>query len=552
MLARLRIENYVLIEHLELDLHEGLTSMTGETGAGKSVILGALSLLLGQRADSSALPDSKRKCVVEGEFGIEGLGLEDFFRTHELDYEHQTILRREILPQGKSRAFINDTPVGLTVLREFAENMVDIHSQHRTLELNEAAFQMSVIDSLARHQKELKIYKDCYRDLKEKQKQLALLEAQEAQYQKDQDYFQFQYQELESAGLESVSLEEMEAELDVLNHASQIKELLAQSEDMLNSGEGDILTRTAILLQNLTQAARNDLRINDMVTRLQSTLIELKELSREIGLHADRIVLDPQRAEQLSERIDLMNRLMQKHQIHTLADLVRLRDEIGEKLATMDSIEEEIRKCRIAVDQALEKAWKLADSLTKSRQGVLPSAEKKLRNLLKQLGMPEAQLSISLNTADELTVNGKDRVQFLFSANKGSAPDVLSRVASGGELSRLMLAVKSLITEENLLPTIIFDEIDSGVSGEVAARVGEILADMSSRMQVIAITHLPQIAARGRNHLYVYKQSDHERTFTYIRELAGEERIREIAGMISGSSISEHAMETARELLERS
>jgi DNA repair protein RecN (Recombination protein N) len=550
MLTHLTVENYALIDKLELRIAAGFTTITGETGAGKSILLGALSLILGSRADTQALLDKERKCIVEGEFHIAGLDLESFFAEYELDHDETTIVRREINPQGKSRAFINDTPVNLSVLRDLSVRLIDIHSQHRTLELNDAGFQVSVVDSFAGQHEKVRQYQHAFKEYKMLRKQLKELEEQDLKQRKDQDYYQFQFDEMEQAKLQAGELAALETEMNLLTHAESIREQLLRSMHLLQEQDNNILASMSQVQQSLQQAARFDERLQGLVERMNSSLIELRDLASEAEQHASKVQYDPKRAEFVSQRLDLLYRLLQKHQVKTVEDLLLVLTDIESKLLAITSMEARMETCKKQLQEATTVVTEMAEILSGHRQKIIPQVQKKLKEVLKNLGIPDAQIRIACEPVDELNAFGKDRVIFYFSANKGTDLCELARVASGGELSRLMLAIKSLISQQNLLPTIIFDEIDSGVSGEVAGKVGDILFGLSKTMQVIAITHLPQIAARGRSHLYVYKKSGPEQTHTFIRPLADEERVKEIAQMITGAEVTEHGLGTARELLK--
>lgn len=551
MLKRLTVENYALIDKLEIELGSGLTIITGETGAGKSILLGALSLILGQRADAQVLMDDQRKCIVEGVFDIRTYGLDAFFTRNDLDNDDRLLLRREINTQGKSRAFINDTPVTLNILKELAIALIDIHSQHQSLELNHTAFQVSVIDSFGQQQGNYKKYTEGYQQLKDSVRRLQDLQDIELQQKKDHDYYRFLFEELDAAALRDGELHELEAEMARLSHAESIREALSKSWELLSESEENILLRLNQVHQHLMQAARFDVTIKEPADRIQSVLIEAKEIAHELEQKADKVVLDPARAEKIGARLDMLYRLFQKHHVQHESELIAVRDELDTKLLQIHSIEQDILKLSNEIAGHTQKLRTTASLLSDGRKKCIPVAEKKLLSYLKNLGMPQAQIKILCEPLEDFSPSGRDRIQFLFNANKGGELQELGHVASGGEISRLMLAIKSLISQKNLLPTIIFDEIDSGVSGEVAGKVGEILTELSEQMQVIAITHLPQIAARGDQHLLVYKKTDHEKTRTYLKFLSNDERILEIAQMIGGANVTEKTKETAKELLTR-
>jgi DNA repair protein RecN (Recombination protein N) len=551
MLAHLSVENYVLIDKLEIDFHPGMTIITGETGAGKSILLGALSLILGQRADTQVLLDKKRKCIVEAVFNIKDYDLQNFFKDHELDEDEQAIIRREINPQGKSRAFINDTPVTLSILKDLTERMIDIHSQHRILDINDALFQTSVIDSFAKQQAQVKKYREEFFTYKELEKRLAELEEQEKQSRADQDYYQFQFDELDQVRLVNGEQEELESELNILSNAESIKDNFQKILLALNESEDNILVRLAALQQLLSQVARYDTASAGLSDRLNSQYIELKDLVQEIELRSLKVTVNPARLEEISNRLDTIYRLQQKHRVTSVAELIEIKSGVEEKLLRITSLENLIVKVKADVQSQNEELKRAAEGLHKGREKAIPTASAKLTAMLKSLGMPDARIQIECISSGRFHALGSDNIRFLFNANKGGELNELSHVASGGELSRLMLSVKSLVSQKNLLPTIIFDEIDSGVSGEVASKVAEILFDLSRNMQVLAITHLPQIAARGKNHLLVYKKSGAEATHTFIRQLSEKEREVEIAQMIGGLKYSGSTLATARELMAR-
>jgi DNA repair protein RecN (Recombination protein N) len=550
MLKRLCVENYALIDKLEIGWDSGFTIITGETGAGKSILLGALSLILGQRADAQVLADQSRKCIVEGEFDIHGYGLEDFFTAHDLDADDQLLLRREINVQGKSRAFINDTPVTVNILKDLAVLLIDIHSQHQSLDLNHASFQIQVIDSYGKLQSTQSAYSATYLQLRDSVKRLERLKEEEIRQKKDHDYYRFLFDELEAARIRENELQELETELSRLTHADSIREALGKSTELINESEENIILRLNQVQQFLSQSAKHDESLNDLSARIQSLLIELKEIAYDLEGKLDKIVVDPERIVVLSERIDLLYRLMQKHHVQNERELLEIKNQIDSNLLQISTTEADVKKLEEEIAKLRQEAEKQALQLSTGRKKCIPAAEKKLLVYLKNLGMPDARISIKCDATEDLTPTGKDRICFLFSANKGGEMQELGHVASGGEISRLMLAVKSLISQNNLLPTIIFDEIDSGISGETAGKVGEILSELSQQMQVIAITHLPQIAARGDHHLMVYKRSDQQKTRTLLKTLSMEERVAEIAQMIGGTNVSEVTRETARELLK--
>lgn len=552
MLTHLSVQNYALIDQLEIDLSNGLTIITGETGAGKSILLGAMSLLLGQRSDIQALQDKTKKCVVEGLFNIKDYKLKGFFEANELDYDETTAIRREVNPEGKSRAFINDTPVNLSILKELASKLIDVHSQHETLTLNHSEFQLSIVDTYARNETQLAAYKTIYKEYRAAQQKLNELTEKESQSKKDQDYFQFQLHELDAARLESGSQEKMEQELETLNNAESIKRNLSKAYDLLSSGEVNLVSSLAEVRRIVSDMAKFNSTLKELSDRLNSSYIELKDIAGEIENCESAITYDPKRTEKLSSSLDEIYRLQQKHQVKSIEELASIRNELSAKLSTISSLEEQINKLKIDLGKFHKDLLQTAKVLSREREESIPKIEKEIGKTLADLGMPNAQLRINNEKLPEKEINsnGLDRINFLFSANKGGDPRELSKVASGGELSRLMLSLKSLIARLTALPVIIFDEIDTGVSGDIADKMGSIMQKMADSMQVIAITHLPQIASKGKNHLFVHKEDKADKTYTRIKLLNKEERIQEIARMLSKNNPTPAAIKNAKELLD--
>ncbi|MES2592614.1 MAG: DNA repair protein RecN [Bacteroidota bacterium] len=550
MLNHLSIQNYALIDKLEVDFSNGLTIITGETGAGKSILLGALGLIAGNRADAQSLQDKTQKCIIEASFNIKDYLLKDFFWTNELDYELITSIRREITPEGKSRAFINDTPVTLTQLKALAERLIDIHSQHQTLTLNGSEFQLSVIDAYANHADVLGEYALNFKQYKSLEKVLNDLLSRESQAKKDLDYFQFQFNELEEAGLKAGEQLEMEQELETLNNAEDIKLNLSKASIGLNGGEQNLLSSLNEIKAILASLAKYKPEINELSTRLTSAYIELKDISNELESLEQDIVYDPKRIELLSNQLDSIYRLQQKHQVKTVEELITIKDDLSNKLLEFSSLETEIEKTKKELATVQKLLVTLAKKIAANRKKEIPKIEKEIASLLSSLSMPNAQLKVEHIETEILGVNGTDKVNFLFSANKGSDFKELNKVASGGELSRLMLSIKSLIAQLTALPTIIFDEIDTGVSGDVADKVGSIMNLMAKAMQVITITHLPQIASKGQSHLFVFKEDKNEKTYSNIKKLTADERVQEIAKMLSTGTPTAAAISNAKELLK--
>ncbi|WPV00190.1 DNA repair protein RecN [Mucilaginibacter sp. cycad4] len=563
MLQKLTINNYALIDNLEIGFDSGLNILTGETGAGKSIILGALSLILGQRAESKYFFNQQKKCVIEGTFKISGFHLADFFEENDLDYETETVLRREISADGKSRAFVNDTPVNLTALKQLGEKLIDIHSQHATLEINDPDFQLLVVDSVARHSDLLFDYQTKFRTYKKSLSKLNQLIAESDKAKADLDYFQFQFDELEKGALVADEQEHLEQELNTLNNAEEIKRNLLSANYLLQDGEMAALIQLKEAGQALGSIERYNLAVAELRQRINSVIIELKDVAAEIEAIEQHTFIDEARAEEVNTRLSMMYNLQKKHRVSTNAELLQIQDELSEKIQQALFSDEAIEKLQkqIAADKA--ELEKLAVELSANRKKAIPDIEKQVLATLAEMGMASSSLKIEQHStpprppagggadspAAVLTATGIDNIRFLFSANKGHALAEMSKVASGGELSRLMLSIKSIVAQYTALPTIIFDEIDTGVSGEVANKVGQIMERLSQNLQVITITHLPQIASKGQSHYFVYKDNSEAATFTRIKQLSNDERVFEIAKMLSGDKPGESALQNARELL---
>jgi DNA repair protein RecN (Recombination protein N) len=550
MLVKLFVQNYALIRELDIELENGLTIITGETGAGKSILLGALSLILGTRADSTVLLDKNEKCIVEGTFRIEEYDLKDFFKVNELDYESVTTLRREINPAGKSRAFINDTPVTINLLKELGDKLIDIHSQHQTLMLSDNSFQLNVIDSFAGISK-LKIdYKNAWSAYLKLKKEYNSVKEKADRNKADLEYYQFQLNQLQDAKLKQGEQEELEAEQELLGHAEEIKLALNGSSDLFNSDGLSILSMLREVKLNIGKIKAFLSDGETLWTRTESSLIELGDLAGEIDNLAASIEADPQRLTLVNNRLDTIYSLMQKHRVSDLNALIIKKEEISDLVRSIVSSDERLSCLEELLTKEINLLKTISSAMSEKRRGVISEVEMKITELLKQLGMPNAKFRISLTQQPEFTSGGIDQADFLFSANKQIAPENLAKIASGGELSRVMLSLKSLLTRNNNLPTIIFDEIDAGVSGEVADKVGQILSGMGRYMQVVNITHLPQVASRGTKHYHVYKDDIDDSTFTRVKLLSPDERILEVARLLSGSEVTETAMKNARELLK--
>ncbi|MCX6231703.1 MAG: DNA repair protein RecN [Bacteroidetes bacterium] len=549
MLSHLYIENYALIEKLDINLSSGFSVITGETGAGKSIIIGAVSLILGQRADTAVLLNKSTKCIVEGSFDISKIMLNDFFASNELDNENPCILRREITPNGKSRAFINDTPVNLMQLKEIGERLVDIHSQHNALTLNNSEFQMAVVDNMAGNSELLKQYTQEFRLYQELKHELADLKEKEKLANTNRDYLQFLFDELDNAALKAEEEEEITKELELQNNAEEIKTALFKTIATISQSEINVLAQLNELQSQISKIVTYHPQIKEIAVRLQSCIIELKDIGNEAETIEEKVNFDAAMLEQLTQRLDLIYRLEKKHSVNTVTELIEIYNKISDELLLIASFEDKILVTEKLLQQQYNKVKEISTTLCQKRKQIIPTIETTIKDILFNLGMETAVLKIALSETDAFSTNGINDVIFLFNANKGGELRELSKVISGGELSRLMLAIKSIISKQNMLPTVIFDEIDSGVSGDIAGKVGLIMKKMAADMQLIAITHLPQIAAKADVHYFVTKQTDDKRTLSLIKQLNGEEKIIEIAKMLSNENVTISAMENAKELM---
>lgn len=550
MLRKLFVQNYALIRELDVEFETGLTIITGETGAGKSILLGALSLILGTRADTTVLLDKNEKCIVEGTFRIDEYDLNEFFNQNGLDYENVASLRREINPAGKSRAFINDTPVTINILKELGDKLIDIHSQHQTLMLNDNTFQLNVIDSFAGTAKLKSEYKSVYDEYQKLRKEYLTAKDKAERNKADLEYYQFQLNQLEDAKLNNGEQEEMEAEQEMLGHSEEIKLSLCQSSDLFSRDGTSILSMLREVRSNIARIKTFLPQSENLLQRAESSLIELNDLAGEIERLGSSVEADPQRLTFVNNRLDTIYSLIQKHRAGNLDELIIKREEIRNIIKSIVSGDERSSEVETLLAEKLTSLTRIAGEMSEKRTAVLPEIELKITDLLKQLGMPNGRFRINLTKVPDFMAAGIDQADFLFSANRQIMPENLAKIASGGELSRVMLSLKSLLTRYTNLPTIIFDEIDSGVSGEVADKVGQILSGMGKYMQVVNITHLPQVASRGTKHYHVYKDDIDNSTFTRVKLLTAEERILEVARLLSGSEVTETAMQNARELLD--
>jgi DNA repair protein RecN (Recombination protein N) len=551
MLKSLSISNYALISSLEVEFRPGLNMITGETGAGKSILLGALGLLLGNRADSQVLKEKDLKCTIEAEFDLAGLSMDGFFETYDLDKDAIAIVRREITPQGKSRAFINDTPVNLNALRDLGLMMVDIHSQHQNLLLNDPIYALHVIDRFGSLETGVMQYAAEFQEWRSLERQLAQKKAELEKSQADQDYLEFQLGQLEQAALVSDELEELEKEQEMLEHAGDIQTRLGESVQLMHESEDSIETRLKQVITGLQAVAPYFGELKEPLDRLQSVYIEIQETSRELSHLLDHAESNPQRLQVVIDRIDLINTLLKKHHVAAVEELIGLREQYRDRLSGIQFSDEEVNRLTDQVAKQYVRVKELANGISLARQRVWPSFVEKVTGLARDLGMPNAQFSVDQRSSTELNAEGQDEIRFLFSANKNQSPEELSKVASGGETSRLMLSIKSLIHDTMATPTVIFDEIDSGVSGDIADKVGNLISRLSAGRQVLNITHLPQVASKGDYHFLVYKYDDEQTTHTSIRLLSEEERINELAKMLSGEKITPEAIQNARVLLGR-
>ena len=552
MLKQLYIRNFTLIDELDIKLYPGFSVITGETGAGKSIILGAIGLLLGNRADSKAIKSGKERCVIEAHFDLSRYDMKGFFDDNDIDFDAEdTIIRRELTSAGKSRAFINDTPVPLTKMRELGEQLVDIHSQHQNLLLQKEDFQLNVVDILAQDAEHIKAYQAVYQQYRSALSRLEQLKQELIKNRENEEFMRFQHKELDEAHLEPGELEQLEQESDILNHSEEIKSALYEADHSLSDDEGSILQ----LLRNASYSISNIREIYPEVAelsdRLDSSYIELKDIAQEISSSLDRIDFDPARLEQLNTRLDQLNTLLQKFHVETVEELIETRDLLAQQLEHIDNGNEDIEILQKEVDQKLIKAMSAAHSLSSLRKKVAKSIETEMKNRLVPLGIPNVRFEIEF-AEKSLCRDGADKVSFLFSANRSTPLQPISQVASGGEIARVMLSLKAMISGAVKLPTIIFDEIDTGVSGKIAEKMAEIMTEMGNlNRQVISITHLPQIAAMGSHHYKVMKEETQTGTISQMRELTPEQRVEEIAQMLSGSDISQAALANARELINK-
>ena len=550
MLRSLYIQNYALIEKLDISFETGFSVITGETGAGKSIILGAIGLLLGQRADMKAIRRGASKCVIEARFDISAYGMRPFFEENELEYDEECILRREVQSSGKSRAFINDTPASLAQVKELGEQLIDVHSQHQNLLLNKEGFQLNVLDILAHNDAALEKYHLCYDEWKQTDRELAELVLLAEKSRSDEDYIRFQLEQLEEARLVEGEQEELEQEAETLSHAEEIKAGLYRVEQSFASDEGGLLSYLKDSLNTLNNLQRVYQPAKELTERMESAYIELKDISHEVSLQSDSVEFNPVRLDEVNERLNLIYSLQQKHRAQTLAELIALTDEYRSKLSDITSYDERIAELTARKEEQYKQVKQQAEVLTKARTKAAREVEKQLAARLIPLGMPNVRFQIEMGLKKEPGLQGEDTVNFLFSANKNGTLQNISSVASGGEIARVMLSIKAMIAGAVKLPTIVFDEIDTGVSGEIADRMADMMQEMGDcNRQVISITHLPQIAAMADIHYKVFKTDDGVSTQSHIVRLTDEQRIEELAHMLSGEVLTDAARKNAGELL---
>ena len=549
MLTLLSIKNFALIEQLEMNFSNQFSIITGETGAGKSILLGALGLVLGNRADLTSLKDKEQKCVIEAHFDLVKYDLKDFFEANDLDYEDQTIIRREILPSGKSRAFINDSPVNLTELQDLGGFLIDIHSQHQTRELTEEVYQIEILDAVANHQNVLLEYKQHLLAYKSFKSELKKLQNEKESLSKEADYNAFLLEELLSANLKEGEQVELESTYEKLNNVEFIKENLDKSLALANEEEIGIIQSLKEIKNSLQKVSNLSEDYKVLQERVSSVLIEFDDIAKEILIQAEKLFNDPEKLELVSQKLQMIYNLQKKHNVATIEELLVIQNDLDSKVVLADDLDNQIQKLEIKIEEEQSILTDLSSKISENRKIAAPILVNQIVEVLSQLGMPNARFQFEIKSSETFLSTGKDEIQLLFSANKGTDFGLLKKVASGGEMSRIMLAVKSILANYSKLPTIIFDEIDTGVSGEIAQKMGDIMKVMSSKMQVFAITHLPQIAAKGNQHYKVFKSDKENTTVSELKLLGIDERVIEIAEMLSGKDISESAITHAKALL---
>ncbi|MBW7870566.1 MAG: DNA repair protein RecN [Flavobacteriia bacterium] len=549
MLQRLSVSNFAIINELNLSFGRGLTIITGETGAGKSILLGALRLILGERADLKQLNDQNKKCVVEAVFDISNLNLNSFFETNELDFENETIVRRELLPGGKSRAFVNDTPVNLNLLQSLSEKLIDIHSQFNSQNLFNQDYQLQILDAYVGQLNEIKSYRKLLNQRNQKRTELADLTEKLHELNKEADYRQFLFEELDTANLKDDEAENLEKEMNELKNVEEISRILDEAENKLNDGDFGILPTLRNISVQLQRISRLGKDFEEFYNRIESSRIELSDLNSEISIKLQKLEANPEKLEETASRLDLINGLLNKHRVQSIAELNEIKQQLETENLNSAQIENEIEELKKEISKLEEELNQSAAEISKNRKDVIPSVEKELIESVAKLGMENSAIELKLNSKPDFGPNGKDEIEFLFSANKGSQLKEIEKSVSGGERSRLMLAVKKLLAGKLELPTLILDEIDTGVSGRVADEVGNMMKEMSKNLQLITITHLPQVAAKADAHFKVEKQTEAEKTITSVNPLDKKQRILEIAALLSGSDITDSAIEQAELLI---
>lgn len=545
MLNSLHIENYVLIKKLDLNFESGFSVITGQTGAGKSILLGALNLVLGARADLKSIKEGSEKCIIEATFNISNYNLIDFFEENDLDYSTECILRRELSASGKSRLFINDTPVNASILRTLADQLIDVHSQHENLILRDNNFQLGVLDTTAKNQDLLDKYKSLYRSHQQISRNIEELESELSKGKEELDYLQFQYNQLEESKLVDSEDHDIETELTILEHANDIKYALLESENMLSAEQG-VLEMLKTAENSLSAVSKYSTYCEEIVNRIYSCHIELKDIASELYNESEKVDSNPERLEYLRERRDLIYSLCQKHRVNTVSELIEIRNDLEKRISLIDNSDEEIERLKSERDNLYKELLALANEISNRRQTQALEVEKSLVELLTALGMPNCEVKFSINPLASPISSGMDKVELLFSSNKNKSPQPIDKTASGGEISRVMLCLKYLLANSTSLPTLIFDEIDTGISGEAADLTAKMLKKMSTNVQIISISHLPQIAAKATTHYFVEKSGESETTVT---QLTAEERVTAIARMLSGSTLSDAAIKNAQALL---
>lgn len=549
MLTLLSIKNFALIEQLEMNFSNQFSIITGETGAGKSILLGALGLVLGNRADLTSLKDKEQKCVIEAHFDIAKYNLKDFFDANDLDYEESTIIRREILPSGKSRAFINDSPVNLSELQDLGQFLIDIHSQHQTRELTEEAYQIEILDAIANHGDVLIEYKKHLSAYKVAKGELKKLVSEKDSLSKEADYNSFLLEELLAANLKEGEQEELESTYEKLNNVEFIKENLDKSSVLANEEEIGIIQNLKEVKNSLQKVSNLSDDYKNLLERVSSVLIEFDDIAKEIQNQSEKLFNDPEKLELVNQKLQMIYNLQKKHNVATVDELLLIQKDLDSKVILADDLDNQIEKLQNKIEEEQSVLDSLSSKITDKRHEAIPVLVNQIADVLSQLGMPNARFHFEVKPSEVYLPTGKDIIQLLFSANKGTDFGLLKKVASGGEMSRIMLAVKSILANYSKLPTIIFDEIDTGVSGEIAQKMGDIMKEMSAKMQVFAITHLPQIAAKGNQHYKVFKSDKEDTTVSELKLLEAEERVIEIAEMLSGKNVSESAISHAKSLL---